>query len=53
VPESAGIGSGDAAVLVAEDVSEEFTDTQTAALGLHRVWDRASDVMASAVPPSR
>lgn len=52
VLELAGIGSDDAGVLVADDVDTSFTAALTAALGLHRVWDRAIDVMASAVPPS-
>jgi hypothetical protein len=32
--------------------AKSFTDQLTAAVGLHRAWDRAPDVMASAVPPS-
>jgi hypothetical protein len=30
-----------------------FSDELMAVLGMHRVWDRASDVMASQVPPSK
>ena len=32
---------------------EEFTGELVAALGLHRAWERAADVMASAVAPSK
>ena len=37
---------------VAEDVDKEFTATLAAELGMHRAWDRAPKVMASAVPPA-
>jgi catalase len=37
---------------VAEDVDKEFVTTLAASLGLHRAWDRAAKVMASAVPPA-
>jgi catalase len=39
-------------IAVAEDVDKTFTATLATSLGLHRAWDRAAKVMASAVPPS-
>ncbi len=39
-------------VAVGASVDKAFTDTLVTALGLHRAWDRAELVMASAVPPS-
>jgi catalase len=39
-------------VLVGSTVGKPFIDELVAALGLHRVWDRAPAVMASAVPPA-
>ena len=53
VLEAAGITTADAGVLTGDTVSKPFTDQLTAAVGLHRAWDRAADVMASAVPPVR
>jgi catalase len=41
-----------AGIEVAEDVDKVFTANLATALGLHRAWDRAPKVMASAVPPS-
>ena len=49
----AGITIDDPGVLVADTVAKPFNDEVMAALGLHRVWERAIAVMASAVPPSR
>ena len=37
-------------VAVADDLDKAFTANLAAALGLHRAWDRAASVMASAVP---
>ena len=51
--ESAGIPAGGAGVSVAETVAKPFTDELTQALALHRAWDRAPLVMASAVAPAR
>jgi len=51
VLEVAGIPAGDPGVLTGATVAKAFTDQLTAAVGLHRVWDRATAVMASAVPP--
>jgi catalase len=34
-----------------DTAGKAFTDQLTAAVGLHRAWDRAPDVMASAIPP--
>jgi catalase len=39
-------------VEVAKEVDKAFTANLAAALGLHRAWDRAAKVMASAVPPA-
>ena len=49
---SARISSGDPGVEVAKEVDKAFTANLPAALGLHRAWDRAAKVMASAVPPA-
>jgi catalase len=49
----AGITIDDPGVLIADSVAKPFNDEVMAALGLHRVWERAAAVMASAVPPSR
>jgi catalase len=40
-------------VLLAGDADKSFSGELAAALGLHRVWDRADLVMSSAVPPSK
>ena len=40
-------------VEVADDLDKACTANLAAALGLHRAWDRAASVMASAVPPGR
>jgi catalase len=37
---------------VAGDVDKDFIARLAGALGLHRAWDRASKIMASAVPPA-
>src|SRR5580698_1347882 len=50
--ESAGIFPGAPGVVTGDTAGKPFTDRLTAAVGLHRAWDRAPDVMASAVPPS-
>jgi catalase len=39
-------------IAVADDVDKAFTANLSTALGLHRAWDRAPKVMASAVPPA-
>jgi catalase len=52
VLEAAGITAGSAGVVTADAVVKSFTDRLVAAVGLHRVWDRAPLVMASAVPPT-
>ena len=51
VLKSALISNKDSGVEVAE-VDKTFTANLAAALGLHRAWDRAAKVMASAVPPA-
>jgi catalase len=37
---------------LADEVDKDFTATLAAELGVHRAWDRAPKVMASAVPPA-
>ncbi len=49
---SAGIPSDAAGVVTGDSMVRAFSDQVVSQLGLHRVWDRALDVMASAVPPS-
>jgi catalase len=50
--EAAGISADDPGVVTAGAAAKSFTDQLAAAVGLHRVWDRAARVMASAVPPA-
>jgi catalase len=38
-------------VVTGGSVVKSFTDQLAAAVGLHRAWDRAAEVMASAIPP--
>ena len=38
-------------MLTGDTVAKSFTDELAAAVGLHRAWDRAPEVMASAIPP--
>jgi catalase len=52
VLKGARISVRDPGVQVSESVDKAFTAQLAAALGLHRVWDRAPKVMASAVPPA-
>ena len=52
VLKSARISSKDPGVAVAKEVDKAFTANLATALGLHRAWDRAAKVMASAVPPA-
>jgi catalase len=40
-------------VLVAADVDKSFIDALTKSVGLHKVWERTADVMASEVAPAR
>jgi catalase len=51
--EAAGIDVDSPGVLVTEGVDKSFTDALISAVGLHRVWDRAVDVMASEVAPAK
>ena len=53
VLKSARISSRDPGVKVAKEVDKAFTANLAAALGLHRVWNRAAKVMSSAVPAHR
>jgi len=48
--EAAGIAAGAAGVVTGDAVAKSFTAQLTAAVGLHRAWERAPAVMASAVP---
>jgi catalase len=50
VLKAAGISVRDPGVEVSKSVDKAFTAQLAAALGMHRVWDRAPKVMASAVP---
>jgi catalase len=50
---AAGIDLDSPGVLVADTVNKSFTDALADAVGLHRVWERAVDVMASEVAPVR
>ncbi len=50
--EAAGIPAAGAGIVTGDSVVKSFTDQLVAAVGLHRAWDRASEVMASAVPPA-
>lgn len=52
VLKSARISGKDPGVDLAEVVDKTFTANLAAALGLHRAWDRAAKVLASAVPPA-
>ena len=52
VLKAARISAKDPGVAVAEDVDKAFISSLAAAMGLHRAWDRAPKVMASAVPPA-
>jgi catalase len=49
---SAGIPVDGPGVSIGEAVNKDFTGALVTALGLHRAWERASEVMSSAVPPS-
>jgi catalase len=49
--EAAGITAGDPGVVTGDTAGKAFIGQLTAAVGLHRAWNRAPDVMASAVPP--
>jgi len=49
--EAAGITAGAPGVVTGDGAGKSFTDQLAAAVGLHRAWDRAPAVMASAVPP--
>lgn len=51
--QSAGITADSAGVLTADAVTKSLTQQLTAALGVHRAWERAVAVMSSAVPPAK
>ncbi len=48
---ASGIPGDSPGVVSGKTVGKAFNDELIAAVGLHRVWDRAELVMASAVPP--
>ncbi len=48
----AGIPATGAGIVIGETVDRELTGNLLTALGLHRAWARAEQVMAGAVPPS-
>jgi catalase len=50
--DAAGITASGAGVVTGDTAAKSFTDQLTAAVGLHRAWDRAPAVMASAIPPA-
>ncbi|BBZ36193.1 catalase [Mycolicibacterium confluentis] len=50
---AAGISEQDPGVLVSAEADRAFADALTAALGMHRVWERAEQIMSSAAPPVR
>ncbi len=50
---AAGITKTDPGVLVAEEPDRGFVDALTKAVGLHRVWEREEQVLASTAPPVR
>ena len=50
--EDAGIGIDGPGIVTGPLVDRAFTAAVTAAVGLHRAWERAELVMASAIPPS-
>ncbi len=50
---AAGIPLDAPGVLVADKMDRKFTTALAKAVGLHRVWERAVDVMASEVAPAR
>jgi catalase len=52
VLEGVGIDLDSPGVLAGTSVAKKFTDELVAAVGLHRAWARADQVMASAVPPA-
>jgi catalase len=52
VLEGAGIPLSGDGVVIGKVVGKDFTDQLVAAVGLHRAWDRAENVMVSAVPPA-
>jgi catalase len=49
--EAAGIFPGAPGVVTSGAAGKSFTEQLAAAVGLHRAWDRAPAVMASAIPP--
>jgi catalase len=51
--DGAGIERGAVGVLVGSGTDKSFSADLVAALGLHRVWERAAAVMASEVAPSK
>jgi catalase len=50
--QAAGITADDPGIEISDKVDDAFIAALAAAMGLHRAWDRAPRVMASAVPPA-
>ena len=50
--ELVGVPAAGPGIVVGDGVAREFTGELVTALGKHRAWERAEQVMASAVPPS-
>jgi len=48
----AGVALDGPGISTGDEIDETFVQELVAALGLHRAWDRAIAVMASAVPPA-
>ncbi len=47
-----GISFDGPGLTIADTVNKSFTAALTAAIGVHRAWNRAELVLASAVPPA-
>ena len=52
VLQDAGISPDSPGVSVGDSMNKAFTDGLFVTVGMHRVWERATAVMASAVPPA-
>jgi catalase len=50
--ERAGVPATGPGIVIGESVVREFTTELASAVGRHRAWERAEQVMSSAVPPS-
>jgi catalase len=52
VLEDAGIAIGGPGIVTGDAVDRSFTAAVSAAVGMHRAWERAELVMSSSIPPS-